>query len=416
MRSAVCTVLLFFGVISFAEPPAPIQPIPLPVAPKLEAGKAPEAKAVVKHHRGRKAPKNEKALIAASWERHKHHLQAMAHVTASSYDARTLGIINTAWDQAQCGSCWNFSGTRVCNTALIKAGQLTLQQTLSTQYTMDCYQNGGCDGDDNTTVTAQAKSHGLPLTSDYGPYTASSGRCNTGSMKYYQIADTGYVGPSDGVTATQDIKDAIVKYGIVGCAVAAGDDWDNITTGTIVGKSTSIDHDVTLIGCDDNHDNGDGSKGAWLMMNSWGTSWGIQGVGWIKYGADSIGTSSIWAVAVGGPVPPPPPGPTPNPPTPGPTPNPPTPGPVSPSTISIDAGAKTVTVSSDWTVNGVTPANSVDLTGVDPEVGAAIRIIIAAEKAKKSKSIPAPAPMPIGPKAERRLDIFDRMFAAFSTY
>lgn len=218
-------------------------------------------------------------------------------------------------------NCWCFSGTGVAESALIKAGQLKNDGSgaLSEQYTLDCGKNGGCDGDDNTTVLAWAKTTGLPLTSDYGPYTGTAGTCNyKPSMKLYLIQDTGYVGPSDGVTDTQLIKDAMQKYGPLGCAVAAGgtDFWDS-GKGTDTGTSTEIDHDVILVAWDDTHDNGDGTKGAFVMRNSWGTSWGDvcansanpnpteAGYGWMKYKADSIGTSAVWAVATGGPVPPP---------------------------------------------------------------------------------------------------------------
>ncbi len=49
---------------------------------------------------------------------------------------------------------------------------------LSSQYGLDfpdAFQ-GGCDGGDESQVADYVKTHGVPLTSDYGPYTASPGR------------------------------------------------------------------------------------------------------------------------------------------------------------------------------------------------------------------------------------------------
>jgi len=118
-------------------------------------------------------------------------------------------------------------------------------------------------------------------------------------MSLYKIDDWGFADSNggNGVTPTQDIKNAIIAYGCVGCAVAAGSSWDSWSADpnyVQTGNSTNINHDVALVGWDD-------VKGAWIMRNSWGTSWANQGYGWIKYGADSIGTEAVWAVVHGTP-------------------------------------------------------------------------------------------------------------------
>ena len=46
-------------------------------------------------------------------------------------------------------------------------------------------------------------------------------------------------------------------------------------------------HIVIIVGWDDN-------KGAWLIKNSWGTSWGDNGFGWITYGSNKIGMGAGW--------------------------------------------------------------------------------------------------------------------------
>lgn len=220
-----------------------------------------------------------------------------------SYVANGIGVHN----------CWDFSGSGMCTVAFIKAGQIPNSTNgCSEQYTLDCGQNGGCNGDDNVTVLQWCKATGLPLDKDYGvTYQASSGRCaSTSAMKLYKISDYGFcTNGGNGVANVQDIKNAIVAYGCVGCGVAAGGGWWNSGTGTDTANGQDIDHDVILVAWDDTHDNGDGSKGAWIMRNSWGTSWGDKcantanpnpveaGYGWMKYGADSIGTEAVWAVA-----------------------------------------------------------------------------------------------------------------------
>ena len=144
---------------------------------------------------------------------------------------------------------------------------------LSTQFVLDSCggANGGCSGDDNTTVLANAKTMGIPLESDYGPYVAYNQGCQamTGTPMLYTLSDWGYADPSTtDVGATALIKAAILKYNGVGCAVAADNAFMNYSGGVFNGRSTGINHDVFLAGWDD-------AKSAWLMVNSWGP-WGID--------------------------------------------------------------------------------------------------------------------------------------------
>lgn len=287
-------------------------------------------------------PVAHKAMFQANVAQHQRRLKALPRVAAASFDCRSLGLVGPVQDQGQCGSCWDFSGCAVATFAMYKTGQLKNDGTgsnyLSQQCVLDCGRNGGCNGDDNTTVLDMCKSQGLPVQADYGPYTASTGRCKQ-VAKVYKLRDWGFCdGQSyDRVSDTQKIKDCMAQYGPIGCAVAAGgDNFWNTGEGTGTANSNQIDHDVTLVGWDDNHDNGDGSKGAWIMLNSWGAGWGSgcgvpgSGCAWVKYGAYSLGTEAVWALAEPGPGPPPPPPPPVPPDPPGPVP----PGPT-PSTVSI---------------------------------------------------------------------------------
>lgn len=237
---------------------------------------------------------NKDHLIALSTERHRHRLNALAQLAPPpSWDSRTHNWIGPVKDQSQCGSCWDFSGTGVVEVAYAVAGLGPV--VLSEEYTLDCGNNGGCNGDDNVTVLDWAKKTGLPLSSDYGPYQAREGSCKYKSgMKLYKIDDWGFADQSggNGVTPTDMIKQAVMTYGCVGCAVAAGGDsfWDS-GNGVGTGTSHSIDHDVILVGWDDTK----GPRGAWIMRNSWGTGWGEGGYAWIAYGAYDIGTEAVWA-------------------------------------------------------------------------------------------------------------------------
>ena len=271
------------------------------------------------YYKGHRRAPNKDHLIALSHERHAKHLKSIRPVGGfpSSFDSRAVSpacipeLEETDDDQAQCGSCWCFSGVEMVEVALMLAGVLGLTQRLSKQYILSCGQNGGCNGDDNTTPLKDAKAKGIPLTSDYGPYRGSAGSCAWKSgMKLYQIDDYIFADGNggNGVTPADDIKTVLVKYRFVGCAVAAGGGWWDNGQGVDTGNSSEIDHDVGIAAWDDSKGVTTGAMDpalcgvrasqttCWLMRNSWGPKWGVGGYGWVKEGADQLGTESVVAV------------------------------------------------------------------------------------------------------------------------
>ena len=236
-------------------------------------------------------------LIALSHAKHAMHLKSLGAIRQPpKWDSRTQGWVGPVKDQKACGSCWDFSGTGIIEIAYNKVGigGGANEFILSEEYSLSCYRNGQCKGDDNTTVLEWASAHGLPLTSAYGPYDAAPEQCVfKPTMQLYGPTDWGFADSNggNGVTPAQDIKAAIMQYGAVGCAVAADNAFMNHAGGSVFkgSGSTTIDHDVILVGWDDD------SK-SWILRNSWGAAWCENGYMRIAYNANLVGTESVWAV------------------------------------------------------------------------------------------------------------------------
>ena len=103
------------------------------------------------------------------------------------------------------------------------------------------------------------------------------------------------------VASTEEIKRALIVYGPVvttlvsdSCLKLYGGGVFNEEQNWYVsgGKKTVRrgNHILLIVGWDD-------AKGAWLVKNSYGTEWGENGFGWIKYGSNNIGQFSAWILA-----------------------------------------------------------------------------------------------------------------------
>src|ERR1700735_3859330 len=88
--------------------------------------KAP-VKQAVKHGRGHKEPVTPEQKMARlekhldSHRRHPPRLQPLrAKALQAGFDCRVVNWVPAIVDQAQCGSCWDFSGVTVCTSAFMK--------------------------------------------------------------------------------------------------------------------------------------------------------------------------------------------------------------------------------------------------------------------------------------------------------
>ncbi len=238
------------------------------------------------------------------------------HVTS------TTKSVPSSWDwrphctpiknQMYCGDCWAYASvaTLECNIKIRDGVTKTISEEFVTDcYTEDCY---GCDGGwcaHQAWIASYTGANPLGGGAVYEtdcPTTCNStgntGTCNTSGYPPHETIDSyadvpgqdqNYIPPDD------NMKQAIYDYGPIWVTIDAGSTaFSNYTGGIFTETGSELNHAVVLVGwCDSATIDG---GGYWIMRNSWGSTWGINGYMYISYGSDLIGGLANYIVYKGG--------------------------------------------------------------------------------------------------------------------
>ena len=212
---------------------------------------------------------------------------ATCSATAAAFTWTTFGKVTPIKNQDGCGSCWAFGAVAAFEGSYAIRNNMIINS--SEQDMLSCSGGGSCSGGWYAAVFNRMISNGIATETSY-PYTASNSACNTAVARPYRAVTWGYVGGANPTVAA--IKADICKHGPVAAAVLATPAFQAYTSGVFnePAPNGGINHAISLVGWDDR-------RHAWLLKNSWGTGWGLNGFMWISYTSDNVGTWAAWVDA-----------------------------------------------------------------------------------------------------------------------
>ena len=226
----------------------------------------------------------------------------------SKFSWRDEGIMTPIKDQGSYGTCYAFGAVGLMESLWFMRHRERVD--LSEQDLVNCNCRA-CDGSGTNGQHGVKRLAGI-VRENANPYkgdgakqqckTSNCGPCDLATKTPYHLevdftpVDASVIGNNP--VSTIKIKGAMLRHGPIYTKmhipdgsqfgnVDAGDVFDE-TVPLVYGDNSNVGaHMIVLVGWDD-------SKGAWLMRNSWGTDWGDDGYGWIKYGSNNIGMGAHW--------------------------------------------------------------------------------------------------------------------------
>ncbi|KAL2781033.1 cathepsin O preproprotein, partial [Daubentonia madagascariensis] len=210
------------------------------------------------------------------------------------FDWRDKHVVTQVRNQQTCGGCWAFSVVGAVESACAIKGEPL--EDLSVQQVIDCsYNNDGCNG--GSTLNAlnwlnklQVK---LVRDSEY-PFKAQNGLCHYFSGSHSGFSIKGYAA-YDFSEQEDEMAKALLTFGPLVVIVDAVS-WQDYLGGIIQHHCSSgeANHAVLITGFDKT-----GSTPYWIVRNSWGSSWGVDGYAHVKMGSNICGIAdSVSAVFV----------------------------------------------------------------------------------------------------------------------
>jgi C1A family cysteine protease len=217
-----------------------------------------------------------------------------------SYDLRNESKITSVKNQESCGSCWAFATYGSIESTWLANGHGTFDLSENNLNYGHEFELSSCAGGNMNMASAYLTRGDGPISETDDPFESTTGSYHEGLSPQAIVTQAQYLPVDDDDFIKQMIYDNGALFTNLHVADPnsgeALDDYMNEDYTYYYYGDESTNHAVTLAGWDDNKVvAGAPGNGAWIIKNSWGSSWGENGYFYVSYYDTEINSSvGIW--------------------------------------------------------------------------------------------------------------------------
>ncbi|XP_046390659.1 dipeptidyl peptidase 1-like [Ischnura elegans] len=220
-----------------------------------------------------------------------------------SFDWRNVSGVNyvsPVRNQQQCGSCFAFASAAQLESRIRILTNNEKQPVFSPQDIVSCTKYAqGCEGGFPYLIAGKyAQDFGM-VEEEYNQYQGIDTQCTTpADAPRHYVAEYGYVGGYYGATNEENMMLALVNNGPLVIGYMVYPDFHNYAGGVYqhTGLTSRFNpfyetnHAVLIVGYGVEQETG---LKYWIVKNSWGENWGLDGYFLIRKGTNECGIESI---------------------------------------------------------------------------------------------------------------------------
>ncbi|MDD1660530.1 MAG: lectin like domain-containing protein, partial [Methanomicrobiales archaeon] len=210
-----------------------------------------------------------------------------------TFDLRSGGRVSPVKDQGACGSCWAFASYGSLESTLLPAQLWDFSENnLKNTHGFDL---GPCSGGNDDMSTAYLARWSGPVSEADDPYSASGTTSPTGLLTRQHVQDVYSIPPRASSLDNDNIKTAVQTYGAMYSTIYwTSASYNSVNRGYYYSGTSYSNHAIAIVGWDDAFDRNKFTpvapgNGAFIVKNSWGTSWGASGYFYVSYYDTQIG-------------------------------------------------------------------------------------------------------------------------------